>query len=197
MKKLAIAFIGLIIIGFVSLNVYQDMELLKGEEDDFAAWKSFIPHSGLFQVSLPNLPHYGKDFLPIAGTEMKKRYDIYASEQVDGTLFLVSVVTYPPEYDVSLSEEILRKNIDELIHNKPDNRLVKIDRKIEGEHDSFLFVFENQEFEVEGKAIQDGHVVYLLTYTAKKDELDAPEFDHFIDSFKILKPIGDVFKKVS
>jgi len=160
-------------------------------------WDTFTPVSGLFQVSLPSPPKYGNDSILIPGTEIKRRFDVYASEQVDGTLFLISMITYPLDYDVSSSSDILRQNINELVEHKKDNHLIGISEKTIEKRPSFDFIFENQEMKVEGVGVHDDHLVYMLSYISKRDDFDSEEFKHFVDSFKILKPSKDVLKQKS
>jgi hypothetical protein len=188
MKKSAIIIIILAILGAALYYGYLKWRSEVGESANFATWQKFIPRSGLFEIFLPSPPQYGKDFVAIPNSDKKRRYDIYASEKVDGTLFLISVVTYPPEVDISSYGDILRQNINELMHNKTDNRLNNLWQHMFQDLQSLDFSFENQEFHVEGRAIHDDHIVYMLTYITQKENFDNEEYQHFIDSFKILKP---------
>lgn len=193
MKKLAIILICLVIIGIGAYYAYDAWEV--EEQNNFSTWKKFVPRSKLFEIHLPNSPQYGKDYVQIPNSDKKRRYDIYASEKLDGTLFLISVITYPPEYDTSSSFDILRQNIDELMHQKGDNRLNDIWQNTFQKDNSLDFSFENKDFRVQGRAIHDDHIVYLLSYIVKKDNFDEDEFNYFIDSFKILKHSKEVIKK--
>lgn len=187
MKKVAIIVVCLVLLGFALDYAYNYWESKKGEAAHFATWTQFIPRSGLFKVLLPRTPQYGKDYISIPNSDKKRRYDMYASEKVDGTIFLISVITYPPEVDISSSNEILHQNLDELMHNKPGNHLTKLSNTIFQQHPTIEFSFENRDLHVEGKAIQDGHIVYMLTYITLKENFDSDEYQHFIDSFYLLK----------
>lgn len=187
MKKVALIIVVLAILGmgFYYFYIYRQME--EGEAQNFATWKEFIPRSGLFKVLLPNAPQYAKDFIPIPDSTQKRRYDMYASEKIDGTLFLISMITYPPEVDTSFDEDILHQNIKELIHNKPHNNLTKILNGTFGDYQTFDFTIESKEFHVEGKAIKVDKIVYMLTYITPKENFDPEEYQHFINSFHLLK----------
>lgn len=166
-----------------------------GGAADFSTWKKFIPSSNLFEINLPNPPQYGKDYVQIPGTDKKRRYDMYASEKLDGTLFLITVITYPPNYDTHDSFKILQENIDDLMHQKVDNRLNNLLQSQFQNHDTLDFSFENKDFIVDGRSIHDDPIVYMLSYITKKNNFDHEEFQHFIDSFKILKPGSEAVKK--
>lgn len=172
---------------FVAFDKYQKKIVMeKGSEDDFATWIEFVPASGLFKVKLPMKPQYGKDSVPIPHTNLTRRYDIYASEKVDGTLFLISVITYPKEADISSVDEIFKQNLDALLISRHDNKLHSIASNAFHTYKSIDFQFGNKDFDILGKEIQSGHIMYMLTYITRKDELDHQEFKRFIDSFEIL-----------
>ncbi len=188
MKKIAIIVVCLAILGVTLYSAYDYWLVRKGEADSLATWKEFIPRSDLFKVLLPYSPQYGKDYISIPNSDKKRRYDMYVAEKIDGTLFLISVISYPSEVDTSASDKILRQNLEELMHNKPDNRLVKLSDTIFQQDQAIEFSFENRDLHVEGKGIQDGHIVYMLSYIARKENFDPNEYQYFVDSFHLLKP---------
>lgn len=156
------------------------------ESENFSTWKEFVPRSKLFQVLLPSQPQYAKDIVDVPGTDQKRRYDMYASEKIDGTLFLISVITYPPEVNTSFSEDIIKQTIDELRRSKPDNKLTKLEDNTFKEQRSFDFSLDSGAFHVEGKVFMVGKIVYVLSYITRLNEFDPTEYQHFIDSFELL-----------
>ena len=186
MKRLAITFISLVILGLASYYLYLNYQWEQGEQDYFSTWKSFTPRSQLFQVLLPSTPQYGKESIAIPNSDQKRRYDMYLSEKVDGTLFLISVISYPSAYDIS-SHDTLRQLIEELRNNNQQAKMNQFSQTTLQGYRAIEFDFENQTFETAGMAIRDDHVVYMLTYTTQKENFDDEEFEHFIHSFKILK----------
>lgn len=184
MNKIVWLVVCLAILGTGIYYLYTKKEA--AERYNFSTWKEFVPKSKLFKVLLPSTPQYAKDFIAIPNSEKKRRYDMYASDKVDGTLFLISVITYPSEVDTSSSNDILRQNIDDLIHNKADNQLTKILNNVLDGLNNIDFSIENQAFHVEGKAIQDDKTVYMLTYITRKENFDPKEYQYFFDSFQLL-----------
>jgi hypothetical protein len=154
--------------------------------ESFSTWKEFVPRSKLFKVLLPSQPQYAKDIVDIPGTDQKRRYDMYASEKIDGTLFLISVITYPPEFDTSFTEDIIKQTIDELKRSKPDNKLTKLRDNAFKAQRSFDFSLDSGEFHVEGKAFMVDKIVYVLSYITRINDFDPTEYQHFIDSFELL-----------
>ncbi len=186
MKKIVSLIAILALLMIVGCYIYVDQQEENEQSQNFKNWRKFIPRSHLFKILLPHSPQYAKDFLSIPNSDKKRRYDMYASEKIDGTLFLVSVINYPSEIDLNFTADVLRDNIQEFMHNRPGNQLVKLVKGIEEGAKSYDFRFEKQDFRVEGKAILDDHTVYMLTYIAHIDNFDSNEYDYFIHSFQIL-----------
>ncbi len=184
MKKTVFGVLGVVVLAAIVHLVYH----LDKEEDDFySSWKTFTPSSGLFSIAVPNSPQYGNDLAAIAKTDLKKRYDVYAAEQVDGTLFLVNVISYPKDFQFPPSRDILKQNVEELMHRHVHHNLGNFwDSRVENRN-TLNFSFENDEYKMEGRSIHDGNRIYVLTYIAKKDGFDEENYRHFVDSFKILK----------
>lgn len=154
--------------------------------DAFKTWQEFKPQSGLFKVSLPHRPQYAKDLVPIPGTSQNRRYDMYASEDIDGTLYLISVITYPAESETpEEGEDILKQIVDELMKTKPGNQLSMLkDNPFKNQH-ALDFSFVNRDFYVEGKIFMIGKTVYVLNYVTRKENLHQEDFQHFLDSFEL------------
>jgi hypothetical protein len=186
MNKVVLTVIILALLGIGLYYSFFIRQKDKGDIQGLASWKEFTPQSRLFEVELPGTPQYAKDYLTIPNSDKKRRYDMYASEKLDGTVFLVSMITYPPESDISSPEAILRQNIEELAYNKGGNRVSHLSKSSFQGYEARDFTIDNPEFHVEGKAVQDDHTVYMLTYITRKGEFDPDEYKYFVSSFKIL-----------
>ena len=159
----------------------------KIEEAHFSTWKEFIPQSKLFKVSLPTSPRYAKDFMDIPDSDKKRRYDMYASEKIDGTIFLISVMTYPHEIDVDSHDTMLKQTVDELMRSHSANRLMKLQNQIFKNYRTLDFSMDNHEFHIEGKVIINDKTIYVLNYIANIENFDADEYHHFVNSFELLE----------
>lgn len=158
-------------------------DIQSSKAENFSSWKEFVPSSGLFKVKLPSEPQYARDYIPIPDSDKKRRYDMYASEKIDGTLFLVTMISYPDDADNSLPENILRQTVDEFMRSKPDNQLSKLQNSLDKEN-SLDFSIESKDFHIEGRIFLEGKIVYNLTYISRIDSFDPSEYQYFIDSFK-------------
>lgn len=153
----------------------------------FADWQEFTPQSQKFKVQLPSKPQYAKDVVAIPDSDKKRYYEIFASEKIDGTLFMISLITYPPELDTTNTRSMLQAIVEELMHSKKDNRLKEVSESLYQMHETLDFNLESKEFEIEGKTFMVDKTLYVLTYIAKKSDFNPAEFNHFVDSFVLLQ----------
>ncbi len=183
--KYLITLIVCIFIGIVGYYSYVKWSEEVGEQANFATWKTFQPRSKLFEVNLPNQPQYAKEFLPISNSDKRRRYDLYASEKVDGTLFLISVISYPQDYTFD-SSEVLAEHIEEFLKSKLKNKMSKSEKTHHQNFEAMDFGYKSEDFLIEGKSIKGGNIIYILSYITTIKNFDKDEYNHFIDSFKIL-----------
>lgn len=168
-------------------GILYDKTTTSSDKEDFSTWQDFIPRSGLFKVLLPHTPQYAKDLVSIPDSDKKRRYDMYASEKIDGTLFLISVITYPSEVDTKNSHEILNQTVNELMQSNVDNRLISRKEIQFEKYPAVDFSMNNRDFHVQGRAILVDKIVYVVSYITRKNDFDPVEYQHFIDSFELLK----------
>jgi hypothetical protein len=193
MNKSAKVLIFLLVVGGVlylllhSKEAYKLLTQNSSEHNSLADWKKFVPHSEKFEVFLPSTPQYMKEAEPLPHTDKKRFYEMYVSEKLDGTLFLISVMTYPIDLEVSPSSQTLQDVTYELVKTNPNNHLVNIKPNIYQSYEAIDFAVENPpgeaEFKVLGKAFIVNNTIYMLTYTAHKDNFDQQEYDYFVNSF--------------
>jgi len=193
MNKTGIIIISLAILGSGLFYVKQLSEqssnpLGSNQEntDQFSGWKKFKARSGLFEVMLPTKPQYAKDLVSVPYSDEKRRYDMYASEKIDGTLFLISVITYPKGTESDETVDILKQTVEELMKSKPDNQLTKIENSLFHQHPSMDFSIENRSYHVEGRVFMPQNQVFVLSYVTKQDHFDKNEFQYFVKSFHFL-----------
>lgn len=187
MKNFGIVILCLILL-FVALFYFKKGENKKdalAPQIETSKWEKFKPRSGLFSVDLPHPPQYAQDKVAIPGTDLQRHYDMYASEEIDGTLFLISVITYPNEAEASEPLDLMKQTIDELMKAKPDNKLKKMNLTQFKSLQSFDFNFVNGEFFVEGKIFMVGKTIYVLSYVTRQGQFDATEYQRFIESFEL------------
>lgn len=150
-------------------------------------WKRFIPATGKFTAYLPTTPRYAIDIESIQNSDKKRWYEVYISEEINGTVYLINLITYPLDYKLNDPKVVLGNVVNDMISSNLNNRVV------ESKEDTFrgfpakYFNFKNQSIEVKGEAFLSGNTVYLLTYTALADDFDTKEFEQFLNSFELTK----------
>lgn len=185
MHRLGIAIICLVLL-MAGLFYFFTKQPDPAQQEDFYSWQEFTPRSGLFKITLPHFPQYAKDFVLVGNSDQKLRYDMYASEKIDGTLFLINIITYPESSDMSFTDDILHHTLDELMRSKSENHLVHFEKGVFQQYPALNFSIENRSFHIEGKILIVDKRVYVLTYTTYKDNFDPKEYQYFINSFRLM-----------
>jgi hypothetical protein len=186
-----ILLIGLI---FLAINIKKAYKVLpvatfnKLEVPSFADWREFSAQSGKFKVFLPAAPQYVKESVNIPNTDKKRKYEMYVAQKVNGTIFMINLITYPTEVDTSNKNQILRDIINEMVEANTGNQLTELQDTIYQQHPALDFHIVNQELNIQGKAFMIEKTLYLLAYIAKEMDFTRAEYDHFIDSFQIFFP---------
>ncbi|MDP1880727.1 MAG: hypothetical protein Q8K60_07290 [Parachlamydiaceae bacterium] len=152
----------------------------------FSYWKKYESKSGDFEVLVPSEPQYAKDFIDIPGSDKKKRYEIFASEKPDGTLFMISVITYPTEIDMGNTREILKNMVHELAAGKKDHKLNDLAEIEKAGKLTYHFNIENNEFKIQGETFLVNNVQYVISYIVRKENYNEAEYNHFVNSFTLL-----------
>ncbi len=152
----------------------------------FSDWREFTSGVNGFTVFLPDYPQHASQAVSIPKTNKKRKYEMYAAEKVDGTVFMISVIAYPSQIDLSNPTEVSAEIINEIVQKNPNNHLEKADRSIYQGHEAVDFQIQNPERKVSGKLIFVGRLLYLLTYIAKNEAYSADEYNHFLDTFHFI-----------
>lgn len=147
-------------------------------------WHEFISPGGEFSVLVPALPQRVVETIKDKNTGENRKYEMYMAEKADGSLFMISVIHFPPE---STQDRIalLRMMMNDVVESNPDNKLLKVESGKYGTFDSLDYSVENKEMNIDARSfIADGNV-YSLTHLVKKTLHNAKEFEFFINSFKL------------
>ncbi|WP_075882489.1 hypothetical protein [Candidatus Protochlamydia sp. W-9] len=192
MSIFAILMVGVI---FLAANMKDAYKVLPGPTQSekivspYAEWREFTSESGDFKVLFPSMPQYAKEAVNVPNTDVKRRYAMYAAEKINGTVFMISVITYPQDFNTNNKNTIVRSVIDELIASDPANHLLEQRDAIFQEQSAIDFHLVNKEFDIEGKSFMIDKTVYVLTYVARNRDYDIADYKHFIESFRLLSKI--------
>lgn len=186
-----VLFIGLI---YLVANLKEAYKILPMATSDnlqvptFAEWREFIAKTGRFKVQLPYVPQYAKESVLIPNTDQKRQYEMYASDKMNGTTFMVNLITYPKEFDLSDPNHILTETVNEITKTNAHNQLTEMKEGLYKSYPSVDFHMINQQFDIKGKAFIIGKTVYLLNYVSKTEDFDEKEYDYFVNSFQLVNP---------
>jgi hypothetical protein len=151
----------------------------------FSDWREFVQSNNKFTVQLPVVPQNATETVSIPNSDKKRDYDMYVSEQLNGTIYLISLITYPKDFNTADESHLLHEIVDEMVKANPNNQLVEVkDETVQGQK-AVGYTINNKEISVKGKAIAEGKVVYIISYMAKTPDFTQAEYEHFINSFKI------------
>lgn len=195
-KTIVITIFVLLFLGvlFLTSNIQNAYKMLpikeskKMEVPSYAEWREFTANTGRFRVMVPMPPQYAKDAVEIAGTDKKRLYEMYVSEKINGTIFMISLITYPSEVDTSNVDQILEETVHEMVATNPQNELRDFKDETFRGHKAVNFEIANHEFHVEGEAFMVDKTLYLLTYVAKTEDYNEADYQYFIRSFELLNP---------
>ena len=62
---------------------------------NFQDWKEFSSPDGEFNVLFPTLPQHAKENLTDPKTNEVRKYNMYVAEKNDGTIFMISLISFP------------------------------------------------------------------------------------------------------
>lgn len=176
---------------FLATNLKDAYKVLPGSTtptmtiDPHASWRDFSPQSGGFKVLFPAVPQFAKEAVNIPNTDKKRRYEMYASETINGTVFMVSVITYPQDYDTVNKTQTVQSVVDELVASDPANHLLESRDAVFLGFPAVDFHMVNKEFDIEGKSFMNDKTVYVLTYVARNKDYNREDYDYFINSFHL------------
>ena len=156
------------------------------DQNSFALWKTFIPQTKLFKVQLPDIPHHVKDSVEIPGESVKGPYEVYVTEKLDGTLFLITELEDPKQYEETLYEHLFNTATEELMHSRKDNQLQKIEKDFNKKHPETEYSIFNRDYRIEGKILLVGNKRFTVSYITEKNLFDEDEYAYFINSFEVL-----------
>lgn len=192
-KKVILTLFAVLCLGLLFLlsdikNAYKSLPIQTSETmkaPPFADWREYNPQSKRFKVMFPEPPQYAKQTVPVPNTDKLRTYEMYVSENLNTSIFMISLISYPTGIDISDKKQLLHDVVDEMMQTKPDNRLKKIEDTTYENYPAVDFNISNNKFNVDGRAFLVDRTVYLLSYIAKISDLSQSEYEYFINSFHL------------
>ena len=159
----------------------------QGAGFEFEKWHEFTAPDGNFQVLLPSLPQHATDKIQDQKTKELRKFDMFVSTKNDGTVFMISMITFPSKIDEKAYDEVLANIVNDMLTKNKDNKLRM--KEINNFHDikALDFAIDNNGITIGGKAFIRQNTLYVLSMIVQGDNFNKQEFDFFVNSFDIKK----------
>ncbi|MDB6080775.1 MAG: hypothetical protein JWO53_47 [Chlamydiia bacterium] len=168
-----------------------DAESIEGKESaekitalDQSEWKEFTPSNDKFKVMLPVLPHHASDTVPLTSGQGSVTYDMYLSQERDGTTCMISLIQYPNDFDTSKPGDMLDNVMNQLMAGNPSNRLRNVQKGLFHNVQALDFSIENNGVFVRSKTFLAGKTLFVLTLVDRNSSSIEEQFKTFSDSFE-------------
>lgn len=167
------------------------------QSTNFLDWHLYVSPNGNFQVMFPTLPQQAAKKIVDDKTKEPRDYDMYVSEKNDGTLFIITAITFPPNRDPKATEQLLTKAMTDMVESDPNNKLKNVKVNEFQNMKALDFTIESDKINIDGKAFMVGDTLYVLTSIGKNEAYNPKEFSFFTNSFEFMKhqPIAKPTKK--
>lgn len=183
---LAIVVVCLAVLFFVrgsNQGKYQSAE--PPAQEALAQWKVHEDPSHQYEVSFPTPPRVASNNALDPKSKQLKIYKLQVSEALDATLFMVTQIQFPPDYNPALDPTILEDTVKDLVANAPTNSLKDIQQIVFNGDEAVKFTIESADkIVIHGVAFVHSKSIYILSRVSKEDRVNLGEFDHFLKSFK-------------
>ena len=115
------------------------------------------------------------------------RYDVYVSAHEKKAVYMMLIAQYPPFINETHAEMSLESFLNGLVTQNHDNKLIFADLvQVQG-HKALDFFIESQGMYFKGRAIMAENHLYLLAMECDVKNYLENHFNHFINSFELIK----------
>lgn len=159
---------------------------LMWKSDYFNSWVKYAPSSGKFQVKFPAFPLVTSKTVFDANANENVKYDTYVAQDKDGSIFMISEITYSKSIPKDQFEDISKQLISDMIVRNKNNKIeyLDVDRTKNGVAVYFSLTHQDlEELSIAGKVLGDNDTIYILSMADKNQDFDRWALDYFIDSF--------------
>jgi hypothetical protein len=188
--------IALVVLTFLTISSSKDhYKILPiGETDpgsidldqyDFHEWHEFEPPSKSFKVMFPTLPQHASEKIKDPKTDELRVYNMYVSEKIDGTVFMISLIAFANSYDRIQAETLLREMMDDMVASNEQNTLQDFKSGEYLHHPSLEYLMHSDKLAINVMSFMVENVMYVLTRVTTIENFNLDEFNFFINSFEL------------
>lgn len=152
-------------------------------EFNFQTWHEFAAPSGKFKVLFPSLPQHATENVDDPQSNEKKKYEMYVSQKDDGTIFMITLVSFKEPIDHG--GDLLKEMMNDMIASNPNNKLLGME---EGEYKgnpALDFSLSSGELTIDAKSFITDNTLYVLSRILKPTNYTRDEFLFFVNSFEL------------
>lgn len=177
----AVCFIALLFLS--SPKKYETPEAVATE--DRAHWKLLDEPNVDYQALFPTPPKAVFNNSIDPKTKLLRTYKLYVAEALDTTLFLITRIQFPKDYNPSEDPTTLETIVNELVANGPTNALKNMTELEFNGDQAVKFTIENDnKMVIMGLAFIHGQSIFILSRVSTEKKVNQNEFDYFVKSFK-------------
>ena len=155
------------------------------DDSKYDNWKEIQSKNGEFTVQFPVLPQHTYENRKDPQTQEVRRYDIYVSEKGNGTIFMITMITFPAGKITESGGKLLNNAMNDMLQTNSKNKLKTMKIGSFQKAEALDFSIENDQIVIDGKAFMLGNTLYVLSAIGKNETYNTKEFDHFANSFKL------------
>lgn len=152
-------------------------------------WRDFTAPSGKFKVSMPSLPQQAAQRIEDPKTKGPRNYDMYLSEDNQGSLYLISIITMLDNPNAKIDDAVMTTVINDLLAKNPDSKVKKMEAVKFKDFPAMDFSIESNQVNIDGRAFLAGNTLYVLTYAAQPNNYNEKNFKTFTNSFQFTPEI--------
>lgn len=157
------------------------------EKYNFQDWKEFESPNGKFQVMLPTIPQQATENIVDQKTGENRNYDMYVSERLNGTIFMISLITFESNPNAAKQEMLLTEMMDDMVNSNPNNELISKAYSEYLGNQALDFRISSVDVNIDAKTFMVDNTMYVLSRVTPSSENDPSEFNFFVNSFELTK----------
>ena len=133
------------------------------------------------------MPQQASDQVTDPLTNEVRYYDMYVSQELDGTIYMISLITFKDSKSVIDPENLLKLTIGDMVKANLENKLLKVDNGNYKNMPASDFKIQNPQMTIEGKAFVDHQTLYIVSTMENTRNYKSDDFEYFMKSFNLLK----------
>ncbi len=150
------------------------------------SWQVYEPKSRSFKILFPKVPpQHVATSQAFENSKERIIYNVYSSIGSDATTYMLSIVQYPPSFDISSPKSILQTTLQQMTQGSLHNTIVGQKSVAIGNCPAIEFDLQNVEFATLGRAMMNGSTLYVLTVMNRDRNHLEENYRQFVDSFEI------------